>query len=65
MQADAHARLTPDEARRAGCTCEFGCRTCGIPEYNMADCPAWAPCPMGRSPDPNCPLTHEESDNNG
>jgi hypothetical protein len=54
--ADPHARISPDECRAKGCTCAFGCRSCGMSEGQMGNCPAWDPCPMGRDPDPNCPL---------
>lgn len=58
---DPHIALSPTEAREQGCTCEFGCRSCGNPMAMMDACPSLIPCvtdssKMGREPDPNCPL---------
>jgi hypothetical protein len=49
-------RKGPSALRRAGCTCEFGCRTCGRVLDQMGNCPAWAPCPTGRALGSNCPV---------
>lgn len=56
MSSDPHATISPTEARKRGCTCEFGCRNCGYSESQMGNCPAFNPCPMGRAEDPACPL---------
>jgi hypothetical protein len=58
---DPHTYISPTEARRRGCTCEFGCRSCGEHESRMGNCPAFHPCPMGRAEDPNCPLMKESA----
>jgi hypothetical protein len=55
--SDPHIWLSPDAARAKGCTCEFGCRTCGMHEARMGGCPAWDPCPVGRAADPGCLLS--------
>lgn len=57
--ADPHARISPTEAREQGCTCEFGCHSCGLCQSQMGNCPAWDPCPIGREPHPECPITAE------
>jgi hypothetical protein len=54
--SDPHATISPTEARKRGCTCEFGCRNCRMSEAQMRNCPAWLPCAIGRAPDPSCPL---------
>jgi hypothetical protein len=51
---------TAAQLRDAGCTCEFGCMNCQMPEAMMGSCSAWAPCPVGRAPDPACPLTEND-----
>lgn len=61
MASAAADMRSPTELREAGCTCEFGCRNCGMHESQMGACPAWNPCPMGRDPDPQCP-EHREVD---
>ena len=60
-RSDPHATISPTEARERGCTCEFGCRSCGRPLAMMDACAAWTPChndamKIGRAADPNCPL---------
>lgn len=55
-QHDIHSRLTVQEAQARGCTCEFGCRSCGYSLAQMGNCPAWDPCPVGRAPNATCPL---------
>lgn len=59
--SDPHAVISPTEARDRGCTCKFGCGACGMDESQMGNCPAWAPCPIGREVDPDCPLMTSES----
>lgn len=58
---DPHATISPAEAKRRGCTCEFGCRACGMSEAQMGACPAATSCPVGRAADPACPLTGTET----
>jgi len=53
---DPHATISLTEARKRGCTCEFGCRNCGMHESQMGNCPAFHPCPVGRAADLDCPL---------
>jgi hypothetical protein len=53
---------SPYELRRLGCTCEFGCSNCGMHESQMGNCPSWDPCPIGRNPNPECPV-HRSVDN--
>lgn len=48
--------LNAVQLRDYGCTCEFGCRSCGMDKYQMGSCPAWDPCPIGRAENPECPL---------
>lgn len=43
-----------------GCTCSYGCPTCGEPESRMGDCPRFGGCKVGREPDPACPI-HNDS----
>lgn len=47
---------SPDQLRALGCNCQFGCRACGMDEAQMGNCPAWAPCPMGRARAAECPV---------
>lgn len=47
---------TPTELRAVGCNCEFGCRSCGMSEAQMSNCPAWSPCPTGRAKATDCPV---------
>lgn len=60
--ADPHATISPTQARERGCTCEFGCRNCGMHESQMGNCPAWGVCPLGRAADPDCPLVAGEGE---
>lgn len=60
-ERDPHATISPSDARAQGCTCEFGCRACGMPLAMMDACPAWTPChtdsmKVGRAPAADCPL---------
>lgn len=56
MSRDPHASIGPTEARKRGCTCEFGCRSCGYSWSQMGNCPSFHDCPLGRAEDPACPL---------
>ena len=55
--ADRHGTLSMDELVDLGCTCEFGCSQCNEPLDRMGNCPGWNDCPIGRHPDPDCPLS--------
>lgn len=61
MGSAAADTRSPSELRKLGCTCDFGCMNCGMHESRMGACPAWDPCPMGRSPNAACPV-HREAD---
>lgn len=43
------------------CTCTYGCPNCGYALAAMGNCPAWDPCPVGREPNPTCPV-HAKDD---
>lgn len=58
---DPHVTMTLSEALKRGCTCEYGCPTCGMEASQMGNCPAWSPCPIGREADDNCPLVVSET----
>lgn len=49
------------ELREAGCTCEFGCMTCGMAYTQMGNCPSFHGCPVGRAEAALCPV-HDGSD---
>jgi len=56
---DIHVHLSFEEAREQGCTCEFGCPVCGLHASQMGNCLSWAPCPVGREADSDCPLSRQ------
>jgi hypothetical protein len=56
----AHTSIPITVAKKRGCSCEYGCRRCGLPESQMGNCPGWD-CVvgsgfLGREADPNCPV---------
>ena len=57
IAGDRHGALSMDELLDLGCSCEFGCLQCDEPLARMGDCPGWNDCPIGREPDPDCPLS--------
>lgn len=62
---DPHIHLSPSQARKQGCTCEFGCRMCGNSLAMMDACHSFVPCitdtsKLGREPNPTCPLILKE-----
>jgi hypothetical protein len=58
--SERHGRLSMDDLIEAGCVCEFGCQQCDEHVSRMGNCPGWNACPIGREPNPDCPLSSRE-----